>query len=102
MVKSLSWVPGVPVYQAEDWMVEEMPILERLMDAVRDWYVDHRDPRGRQVHNSWPLADPAGLCRLFWKTEDAQFAPPAPAPRSTSPVRVSHGALCFPQLVLAL
>jgi hypothetical protein len=29
------------VYQAEDWMVEEMPILERLMDAVRDWYVHH-------------------------------------------------------------
>lgn len=50
---------------AEDWMVEEMPILERLMDAVRDW--------------------------LFWKTEDAQFAPPAPSPRSTSPAKGKAG-----------
>lgn len=51
---------------AEDWMVEEMPILERLMDAVRDW--------------------------LFWKTEDAQFAPPAPAPRATSPGKAGASA----------
>jgi hypothetical protein len=58
MVRSCCGCP-VSLYQAEDWMVEEMPILERLMDAVRDWYVHHRDPHGRRVHNSWPLAYPA-------------------------------------------